>query len=216
MHYAVVDLEMCTVPKAARTSKYHWSQETIQIGAVLLDDAYEVIDKFCTYVCPEKGHITSFIRKMTGISDEHVKDAPVMQDALKLLTDWLPKEVELVAWSDSDRTQIAHEIRGKGLQCDREELLTTAWTDCQAIFDKKLKATRAYSLEQALNLSDIMYEDGAHDGLVDAYNTALLFAKLKKTPDYELNQYYKSADEKEVDHLSCTLEDLFKGIQLDS
>ena len=42
--YVIVDLEMCKVPKAVRSSKYHWSSETIQIGAVLVDDNLEIID----------------------------------------------------------------------------------------------------------------------------------------------------------------------------
>ena len=44
--YVIVDLEMCKVPKAVRSSKYHWSSETIQIGAVLVDDNLEIIDEF--------------------------------------------------------------------------------------------------------------------------------------------------------------------------
>ena len=34
MKYAVVDLEMCQVPKGIRKFEYKYRQETIQIGAV--------------------------------------------------------------------------------------------------------------------------------------------------------------------------------------
>ena len=49
--YVVIDLEMCKVPKAMRTSKYQWSSETIQIGAVLVD----VIDLDKDRECPNCG-----------------------------------------------------------------------------------------------------------------------------------------------------------------
>ena len=41
--YVIVDLEMCKVPKPMRTEKYHWSSETIQIGAVLVNENLEII-----------------------------------------------------------------------------------------------------------------------------------------------------------------------------
>ena len=37
--YAVVDLEMCKVPHGVRKDKFRWARETIQIGAVLLDES---------------------------------------------------------------------------------------------------------------------------------------------------------------------------------
>ena len=40
MKYAVVDLEMCKVPKGYKKFGYKWCLETIQIGAVLLEENY--------------------------------------------------------------------------------------------------------------------------------------------------------------------------------
>ncbi len=212
--YAVVDLEMCKVPKSRRTKEYHWANETIQIGAVLLDEFFEIIDQFKTYVAPQSGRIDSFITRLTRITPEHVKDAPVMEDALKEFEAWLPEDVKLVAWSDSDRSQICHEVQARCMELTRAELLQGEWLDCQQTFDAKMNASRQYGLTEALNLSDIMYEDGAHDGLVDAYNTALLFAKLMTTPDYKLNEYYSKAEKEEAEPLSCCIGDMFAGLQL--
>ena len=66
--YAVVDLEMCKVPNGAKKGKYRWKHETIQIGAVLLNESLEIIDKFSTYVFPQFGFIDTYIIKLTGIS----------------------------------------------------------------------------------------------------------------------------------------------------
>ena len=50
--------------------------------------------------------------------------------------------------------------------------------------------------------------------MVDAYNTALLFAKLKKDPDYELNEIYSNARNGKVEHLGVTLGDMFGNLSL--
>ena len=68
MKYVVLDLEMCKVPKSLRNETYRWCYETIQIGAVLLDENYDVKKKFSTFVRPEygsgaiRGHGNDFFR----------------------------------------------------------------------------------------------------------------------------------------------------------
>lgn len=81
MNYLVIDLEMCRVPKLYR-SKYKYANETIQIGAVLLDDEFKRIATLCQYVHPEYGVIDHFIEKMTGIHNRNIKNAPGIKEAL--------------------------------------------------------------------------------------------------------------------------------------
>lgn len=88
--YAVVDLEMCRVPKERRSSDYHWSEETIQIGAVLLDEALEIKEGFCTYVAPKYGVVDPFIRNLTGIREKDIAGSPDMAQALQRFLSWPP------------------------------------------------------------------------------------------------------------------------------
>ena len=74
MNYLVIDLEMCRVPKLYR-SKYKYANETIQIGAVLLDDEFKRIATLCQYVHPEYGVIDHFIENMTGIHNRNISYA---------------------------------------------------------------------------------------------------------------------------------------------
>ncbi|MBE5837509.1 3'-5' exonuclease [Butyrivibrio sp.] len=215
MKYAVVDLEMCYVPKGYRKFGYKYRQETIQIGAVLLDEDYEVIDEFNTYVKPEYGCIDSFIENLTGISQNDVADAPCFEDALEMFLDWLPADdVRCVSWSNSDPKQIIHEAFEKGIQDERLEIIFANWIDCQKTFGQKMDRKKSYSLEEALFISNIAPEGRAHDGLVDAANTAVLFTKLETDPDYRLNEYYEAARKEDIDHLSFSMGDLFDGIVL--
>lgn len=211
--YAVVDLEMCKVPYGAKKEKFRWARETIQIGAVLLNESLEVDDKFVTYVAPQYGTIDPFIKNLTGISKGDVAKAPVMKDALQAFVEWLPDDTKVVSWSNSDEKQIRHEIEAKGIFIEGLEEILENWVDCQKTFAEKMHNQRCYKLSEALIAADIDYEDGAHDGLVDAYNTALLFAKMEREEELVLNPYYRRAVSEE-ESTGFTLADIFAGLDL--
>ena len=73
---------MCKVPRDYRSNSYKYATETIQIGAVLLDDSFKRIGTLCQYVHPEYGVIDYFIENLTGIKNSQVKNAPKLEEAL--------------------------------------------------------------------------------------------------------------------------------------
>lgn len=212
--YAVVDLEMCIVPRAIRKGKYHWGRETIQIGAVLLNEELEIIDEFMTYVSPEYGYVNTYINKLTGVSKSDVATAPDMKAALQRFVDWIPDDTRAVSWSDNDELQIRHELTSKGICVEGLERILNNWIDCQKTFSEKMHNDRCYKLSEALIASNIIYEEGAHDGLVDAYNTALLFAKMEREEELVLNPYYERMITGETENSGFTLGSLFTGLDL--
>ena len=204
---------MCRVPKLYR-SKYKYANETIQIGAVLLDDEFKRIATLCQYVHPEYGVIDHFIENMTGIHNRNIKNAPGIKEALEHLIDWIgEREYQVYAWSESDRNQILHEIKAKNIESKKLETFMEEerWIDYQAVFKKRFQLNRLYSLEEALCNSDIEPEGKFHDGLDDAINTGYLIEKLEKYPDFQLLSYAMPETE---EHLSCTIGDLFANLQL--
>lgn len=211
--YVIVDLEMCKVPQARRSASYKWSQETIQIGAVAVDERFEIVSEFCEYVHPEYGYIDHTIRNLTGICGYDVKEAKGIAEVLKAFTDWIPDDAVCVSWSNSDELQIRHEIESKDIHIKKLDRLLDNWQDCQRQFAEKLNSNRQYRLSEALIVANIIYEDGAHDGLVDARNTAMLFIKMKKEPVLQLNKYYNTAREGGANKgLGVTLGDLFPAM----
>lgn len=82
MNYLVIDLEMCNVPRDYRSRSYKYANETIQIGAVLLDEEFKRIGTLSQYVHPEHGVIDPFIQNLTGIRNSQVKKAPRIEEAL--------------------------------------------------------------------------------------------------------------------------------------
>ena len=206
--YVVVDLEMCKVPYDKRNEQFHWGSETIQIGAVLLDEEYQIVDEFNTYVAPEFGRLDWKISDLTGIKQQNLKSAPVMRDALMRFVSWIPEGAQVVSWSDNDLKQIGHEAESKNIVIDRLEGIFEGWIDCQKIFSEKIKDNKNFSLFEALIATDIMQEGQEHDGLVDAKNTAKLFAKLMTEPELRLNKIYENARSDESDRWSFSCGDL--------
>ncbi len=212
--YAVIDLEMCNTPYGTRKGKYRYKRETIQIGAVLLNESLEIQDEFSTYVSPQFGFIDSDINKLTGISGRNVNKAPNMEEALQKFVDWLPNNTTVVSWSRNDEIQIRHEVEEKGINIEGLGAILDNWIDCQKIFGEKMGSSKCYKLSEALVAADIMYKDGAHDGLVDAHNTALLFIKMEREPQLVLNQYYKNVISNEERSGGFTIGSLFSDIDL--
>lgn len=196
--YVIVDLEMCNVPKGIKRETYNWRNELIQIGAVVVDESLNITDEFMTLVSPEFGAIDNFIEKLTGISRKAVQGAPKVKEALEMFLNWLPNDAILVSWSENDENQIRKEIEAKNIFVEGLDDYLNTWVDCQKTFGEKMNAQKNYKLSEALIIADIDYDDGEHDALVDAKNTAQLFIKMEHEPVLKLNPYYCNQKEEET------------------
>lgn len=196
--YVIVDLEMCNVPKGIKREAYNWRNELIQIGAVVVDESLNITDEFMTLVSPEFGVIDNFIEKLTGISRKAVQGAPKVKEALELFVNWLPSDAVLVSWSENDESQIRKEIEAKNIFIEGLDDYLDTWVDCQKTFGEKMNAQKNYKLSEALIIADIDYDEGEHDALVDAKNTAQLFIKMEREPVLILNPYYSNQKEEET------------------
>lgn len=213
--HVVVDLEMCQVIKGLRCKEYPCTREIIQIGAVLLDEDYNIVEQFSTYVRPEYGWLTSEIEQLTGIKAENLVGAPHLKEAIDAFASWIPDEdVSMVEWSNADEVQIKKELTLKGIENDKILSIVDSTIDCQQLFSEKMGENKAYNLTNALIAADIKPEGREHDGLADAFNTALLFAKLSLNEVLELNPIYERARKEEVEHLGFSISSLFNGINL--
>ncbi len=80
-----IDLEMNTTDtRLVRRKKL--KNEVIEIGAVRMDDAFHLLDRFRIFVRPQyNGVIERKIYKLTGISNGAVSDAVSLPEALDAL-----------------------------------------------------------------------------------------------------------------------------------
>lgn len=213
MNYVVIDLEMCRVKGKLYRKQYGRGTETIQIGAVLMDDDYEIKDQFMSYISPAYGHMDSFIKELTGISAGDLASAPSFADALSAFVSWIPEgDVTFVSWSMTDKSQLIHDMSIRGISDERLEQSMENWDDCQKAFDERLYYNRPTSLESALMIADIDTGRRSHDGLDDAWNTAVLFRKLRLEPEMKLNSYYAKAHNCVDERLTFSLGDLIAAM----
>ena len=213
--YVVVDLEMCRVPADRRKALgYSRGSETIQIGAVLLDEKYEVVDEFNMFVRPEYGFMDTFIMNLTGIDSKELRDAPSMKEVLIEFINWVPKDAHVISWSDSDKGQIRYEAVKKGIHHERLDIMMETWIDSQKMFMEKINENRRYKLSEALIVSDIDQEGQEHNGLADAYNTAKLFTKMMTELEMKLNPYFVQSRQENKERFSFSIADAFQNIQI--
>ena len=214
-YYVVIDLEMCGVQKSQR-KLFKYKHEIIQIGAALLDSDYNVIDTFSEYVKPEYGELDSFISKLTGITSKDLENADHIEAVFDRFMAWLPQDdiVVPISWSNSDEYQFRREFSEKNIEIGKRfSQMLFNWIDCQSQFSRKMKMKKQYSLEEALIATDICTDGRAHNGMVDAYNTALLYAKMQREDELVLNEYYRKAhSNEEPEHLSFGLGDLLVAV----
>ncbi len=211
--YVVVDLEMCNVRKACR-KEYTYGKEIIQIGAVLLDENYNVESTFDTYVQPVYGCLDNFIRNLTGIQDLDLIDAPLFHQAVTQFIDWIPNEdVKVVSWSMSDPIQLRKEGELKNIEVPCLEAMCETWIDAQALFSDRIKSEKIYKLTEALIATDVNAQEIEHNAMADAENTAVLFGKMQKESKLILNDYYGRMLQNEQSTLGFSMGSILAGIQ---
>ena len=215
--HVVLDVEMCRV--RTKGAGYPCKSEIIQIGAVKMDDAYTILDKFSTYVRPRFGKIDHFIADLTGISERTIKEAPDIEEVLGQMLGWIGEnEVIFYSWSETDYYQIRNEILYKCQESDKWTGLLdeSNWVDYQKKLGDRLEAFQSMKLSEALDLAEIDTEGHLHDGLDDAYNTALMISKLETQKDYQTVLERLREKEKEQEPLTMSLGSLLKGLVIDN
>lgn len=182
MNYIIFDLEwnQPPTPEAAVTDPLYISGEIIQIGAVKLNDAFEIIAERRLYIRPiyyTKLH--KQISALTHIRDKDLQQAPTFPDAYKQFAQWCGEEFSYMTWSMSDMPMLIENMMLHGIDCSR---LPVCY-DIQRIFGREImRSNTRCSLGHALEVLN-MTGDQAHDALHDARNTAKICGFL------DLDQY---------------------------
>lgn len=184
MKYIIMDLEMNKIAKEHRTERQICNMEVIEIGAVVLNEAYQEVGSFKTLVKPEYNDvIEKKYEKLTGISTRMVEDAPDFRQALHMFFSWcdsMREPVEIFQWSESDQRQILKEMDLKQVYlADKEKHYFSEWSDFQKEFGEKLGLENQVSLKNAIMYAGIEIEGYLHDALFDARNTAALFRTVR-------------------------------------
>lgn len=213
MKYVVVDLEMNWLASKYKIEREFCEREIIEIGAVVLDEKFQEIDKFKTYVKPQFNDVISkSITNLTKITTEMVKDAPVFEEAIKMFFDWCNKQeddLQFIQWSESDLIQMVREVTLKHIELDESvTILLKEWYDLQKECGSKLNLENSVSLKNAVMYAGLEFEGKEHDALDDARMTAILM-KILRIPELFKNALEKVKEALTPKEIGTSLGDLF-------
>ena len=218
MYHVVVDLEMNEILREYEAQRKISSYETIEIGAVILDENYEEITEYKTYVKPEINEILPPYVEITGITNETVASSRKFVEVMPEFVDWIytncGSDYKIYSWSMSDYRQIKNEVKLKSYVDNRVDEMLNKWIDFQKDFGKIIGAKKRVSLKDAVFYVGNDFEGQMHDALCDARNTGLLL-KLSQNKEEMLSilapliKAYKPKED-----MTFSMGDLFSNIKI--
>jgi len=179
--------------------------EIVQIGAVKMDDYFNITDTFKVTVKPTVYRkMNKRVAKMTGITDDVISNSGVDREiAYKSFLKWCGDDSIFITWGSEDSDMLSKNMWFFGMndvspECYNLQCIYNYDTHCYG---------RQYSLDHAMETFNIESALDRHDALNDAYFTALVCKKLKVKQGIE---NYKTVKE-----ISMQSEDYLMGFQYD-
>ncbi len=182
MNYIVFDLEW-NQPRTKSekiTDPIPFSGEIIQIGAVKMDEAFQITDTFEIMVTPiYYTTMNSAVEQLTGIDDEDLKEGVPFVEAYQAFLRFCGEEFCFLTWGGDD-------IRILTANLKIHHVSTENFPKCynlQRIFGKQIaKTKKQIALEKAVELlGEPPYR--AHNALNDAMSSALVSKHLDLTQE---------------------------------
>ncbi len=180
MQYIVLDLEFNQAFPFKTGPSYttipECPFEIIQIGAVKLDEHFTLLDRFNQLIRPQiYPRIHPFVEKITGITEEMLKDQPLFPEVFQDFTDFIgTKDAVLCTWGGDDIKSLFKNILYYDLELTS---ITDRILNVQSYASQFLhqEAGRAIGLKNAVTALQIPITDPFHDALHDAEYTAEVF-----------------------------------------
>jgi inhibitor of KinA sporulation pathway (predicted exonuclease) len=184
MQFIVLDLEW-NQPTSYQSSVYRKIGdsllfEVIQIGAVKLNDRFDILDAISIPVRPTH-YLTIHprVRRMTRLGQEELCDAPEFMEAMDRFADWCGEDYVFLTWGCDDVSVLQQNIDFFQFQRPLPMMYDIQRLYAQAL---GLKANQQMGLKSAMEQLEIQEDQDRsfHNAMHDAYYTALV---LKKLPD---------------------------------
>ena len=195
MDYIIFDLEWNQCPMGQEYENPRIPFEIIEIGAVKLNDKFEIVDEFNSIVRPRiykrlHNHIRSMLHYDEAILRKGKPFDMVCRDFMK----WCGTNYIFGTWGTGDLVQ---------LQTNMDYYYMNKFTEpfkyynIQAIFAEYFEDLGKCKLEKAVEALEIPIDDAFHSAISDARYTAEVFQKLSKKrlqDQYTYDFYHEPKD----------------------
>lgn len=182
MQYIVLDLEW-NQPTSYQSSVYRKVGdsllfEVIQFGAAKLDAALNIVDTISIPVRPT--HYLSIhprVRRMTGLTQEVLCDAPDFPEGMKVFMDWCGEDCAFLTWGCDDVSVLKQNADFFHWEGELPNMY-----DVQLLYAASRGKSGQVALKTAMEELGIEpdEEKSFHNAAHDAYYTAQVFSKLPK------------------------------------
>lgn len=178
MNYIVFDLEFNSFYKFDEDSKrnYDLPFEIIQIGAVKLDDKFQLVSSFNRYIKPTVcKKVSPHVQQVTGIRTCDLQDATPFAKSFERFKKWIGNDYTLCTWSVSDIEVLENNCYYFGVDCiDFSRMI-----DVQENLCKYLSLEKLPPLEGAMLILNIPLNLPFHNALNDATYTYRVLDRLR-------------------------------------
>lgn len=186
MHYVILDMEW--------DSAYHkvyqkFVNQILQIGAVKLDEDFNIVDIFdVTVKSSISKKVSKRFRELTGITKEMMLDGIPLSEAVTQYNDWLDDETVTITWSNSDLYTIAENEK---YLLENQKFKIYKYLDLQKFIQGELKllgyeTNSQISLSHAAELLGITTDNyDLHTAKDDSLLCAAMLKKNYNAPTFE-------------------------------
>ena len=172
MKYIIFDLEATCWEKGMK-----YQNETIEIGAVKINEEREIESEFQRFVKPIRFPILSnFCKDLTSINQEQINSADHFYKVVEEFKNWFDFEEEdyvLCSWGFYDKSQLINDCQISNL----EDSWVLRHISLKHQFRDIKNLRRAIGMTRALEMESIPLEGTHHRGIDDARNISKIFLK---------------------------------------
>lgn len=152
-------------------------QETIEIGAYLLNQYGETLDTYNRFIRPKiNPNLSSFCTELTTITQEQVNRADLFPKVIEEFQDWIgifDEDYLLCSWGSFDKKMLQRD-------CELHDI-ESEWVEhhinIKAQYQKMKRLHRPVGLRAAVKKEGFEFTGIQHRGIADAENLAKVFTK---------------------------------------
>ena len=164
-----------------QTEENKRNMEIIEIGAVIVNDAFEEISRFSSFARPVRNPILSaFCTQLTGIKQQDVDEADLFPAVNKKFYDWLTQELPDVwlSWGQYDFNQMNKDCKYHNVFYP---LKYVTHLNAKTEYERERQKS-AKGLSTTMRIERVPFVGSHHRALDDALNLAKLMQHVYTTP----------------------------------
>ena len=176
-------MKTCRLTGKQKKAMQEISGEVIQIGAVMLDEQFNYLSQFSTFVKPVYGVISAESVDNPDFYKDSLEQADTFSTAFYKLFIWAGSnqdDVTTLCWSNSVYTQLWDEIYIKAKNHDEYRDFLKTFVDLQALMCNALCSENQISFDASLKYCHIKFAGVRESALNHSFNQARIFNKLMK------------------------------------